>query len=41
MERGKWNSTFSYWKEIEAHNCTFNSPLSMGCGWFMEQWPSG
>ena len=36
MKRGKWNSTFSCWKEIGAHNFKLNSSLRMGFGLLMD-----
>ena len=35
MKRGKWNSTFSCWKKVGAHNCRLSSLLRMSFGWFM------
>ena len=36
MKRAKWNNTFSYWKEVGAHNCRLNSSLRMGFGWLRD-----
>ena len=36
MKISKWDSTFTYWKEVGAHNCRLKSSLRMGFGWLVD-----